>query len=172
MSTLRAPLYGNDSSDSYLYSGEETATGRFNTGLQYLNMLSNVDHSKLLEFQTNSRTKNNGQSVKARRCNTSIARSRSEGKILTANSLISSVSHWRAAWANEITKAWRQRRHECWQQFWCCLPFHVSMFLLLLSDPSLSGVSIFWVTRCKDLKLDTKNISAFFVFPHVQISLA
>ena len=42
---------------------------------KYLNKFSNVDHSKLFELQSNPRTRNNGQPIQSRRCNTDIGRS-------------------------------------------------------------------------------------------------
>ncbi len=42
---------------------------------KYLNKLSNVDHSKLFTLQTNPRTRNNGKTIQAKRCNSDIGRS-------------------------------------------------------------------------------------------------
>ncbi len=42
---------------------------------QYIEGFSNVDHSKLFELQTTSRTRNNGLPIQSKRCNTDIGRS-------------------------------------------------------------------------------------------------
>ncbi len=42
---------------------------------KYIKGFSNVDHSKLFELQTRSRTRNNGLSIQSKRCNTDIGRS-------------------------------------------------------------------------------------------------
>ena len=49
---------------------------------KYLNKFSNVDHSKLFELQTNLRTRNNGQSIQTRRCNTDIGRSYFSNRVI------------------------------------------------------------------------------------------
>ena len=61
---------------------------------KYLNKLSNVDHSKLFELQTNPRTRNNGYPIQSRRCNTDIGRSFFSNRI---------IRHWNELPAEVVT---------------------------------------------------------------------
>ncbi len=61
---------------------------------KYLNQFSNVDHSNLFTFQTNSRTRNNGKTILAKRCNTDIGRSYFSNMV---------VRHWNSLPAEDVS---------------------------------------------------------------------
>lgn len=61
---------------------------------KYLNKLSNVDHSKLFTLQTNLRTRNNGKTIQAKRCNTDIGRSYFSNRV---------VRHWNSLPAEVVS---------------------------------------------------------------------